>query len=220
MGLFRKRSKLELYSTDDITKLEAHIAETFGEFDMILHEIASPDIHLDVVIVPPSEGRDFITLVTLGMGAHRMNVPKELREYRLERAELAVSLPPDWPLDSEDERDYWPIHWLKDLARLPIANDTWLGFGHTVSGDGPLAENTELSAVMLAGAYRSQPSEPLTLTNGDIVRFYQMIPLYEEELKYKMDNDAEALMALFGGDDMSPVINIARRNYGLPTEES
>ena len=215
MGLFRKKTRLELYSEADIELLEAHISQTFGEYEMVMHEIASPDIHLDVVIVPPAEDRDYITLVTMGMGAHRMNVPKELREYHLERAELAVCLPSGWPLDSADERDYWPVRWLKDLARLPISNDTWLGFGHSVSGDGPLAENTALSAVMLAGAYRSQPSEPLILTNGDMVRFYQMIPLYEEELKYKMDHDAEALMALFGGDDMSPVIDITRRNYGI-----
>jgi hypothetical protein len=219
MGLFRKKIRLELYSEADIELLEAHISQTFGEYEMVMHEIASPDIHLDIVIVPPEEGRDYITLVTMGMGAHRMNVPEELRDYRLERAELAVCLPPGWKLDSPDDRDYWPVRWLKELARLPIANDTWLGFGHSVSGDGPFAENTALSAVMLVGAYSNQPSEPLTLTNGNIVRFYQMIPLYEEELKYKMDHDAEALMALFGGDDMTPVVNIARRNYGLPAEQ-
>ena len=37
-------------------------------------------------------GAVYYTLVTMGMGAHRMNVPKELAEYKLERAELALSL--------------------------------------------------------------------------------------------------------------------------------
>ena len=58
-----------------------------------------------------SEERDYYTLVTMGMGAHRMNVPEELAEYKLERAELAIALPPDWKLDEEslkDERWYWP----------------------------------------------------------------------------------------------------------------
>ena len=31
----------------------------------------------------PSEERDYCTLVTMGMGAHRMNVPEELAEYKL-----------------------------------------------------------------------------------------------------------------------------------------
>ncbi len=39
---------------------------------------------MDICAVPPSEGRDYYTLVTMGMGAHRMNVPEELAEYKLE----------------------------------------------------------------------------------------------------------------------------------------
>ena len=52
-------------------------------------------------------------------------MPKELAEYKLERAELAIALPADWKLDQEsmkDEKWYWPIRLLKSLARLPIAS--------------------------------------------------------------------------------------------------
>ena len=48
------------------------------------------------------EEHDYYTLVTMGMGAHRMNVPEELAEYKLERAELAIALPKDWKLKYED----------------------------------------------------------------------------------------------------------------------
>ena len=67
-----------------------------------------------------------------------MNVPEELAEYKLERAELAIALPPDWKLDEgsmKDERWYWPFRLLKVLARLPISSDTWLGFGHTMASN-------------------------------------------------------------------------------------
>ncbi len=92
----------------------------------MFHELVSPDIHVDICVVPPSEKRDYYTLVTMGMGAHRMNVPEELAEYKLERAELVIALPPDWKLDEEslkNERWCWPIGLLKVLARLPIAGD-------------------------------------------------------------------------------------------------
>ena len=56
---------------------------------------------LDICVVPPSEERDYCTLGTMGMGAHRMTVPEELAEYKLERAELAIALPADWKLDQE-----------------------------------------------------------------------------------------------------------------------
>ncbi len=127
--------KPELYTEEEMSAVEQHIKRAFGEFDHVFHELVSPDIHVDICVVPPSEERDYYTLVTMGMGAHRMNVPEELTEYHLERAELAIALPSDWKLDEEsmkDERWYWPVGLLKVLARLPIASDTWLGFGHTI----------------------------------------------------------------------------------------
>ena len=126
----------------------------FGEFENVFHELVSPDIHVDICVVPPSEARDYYTLVTMGMGAHRMNVPEELAEYKLERAELAIALPKDWKLDEEslkDERWYWPIGLLKVLARLPISGDTWLGFGHTMDKQSPFAENTTLCGAPSGG---------------------------------------------------------------------
>ena len=144
----------EVYTEDEMSAIEQHIKNTFGEFENVFHELVSPDIHVDICVVPPSEERDYYTLVTMGMGAHRMNVPEELAEYKLERAELAIALPPDWKLDEEslkDERWYWPIGLLKVLARLPIAGDTWLGFGHTMDKQSPFAENTKLRAAILTG---------------------------------------------------------------------
>ena len=124
----------------------------FGSFEQVFHELVSPDIHVDICVIPPSEERDYYTLVTMGMGAHRMKVPEELAEYQLERAELAIALPPDWKLDEaslEDERWYWPVGLLKVLARLPITSDTWLGWGHTMDKQTPFAESTALCAAIL-----------------------------------------------------------------------
>ena len=71
----------------------SHFEQYFGKVENVFHELVSPDIHVDICIVPPTEERDYYTLVTMGMGAHRMNVPEELAEYKLERAELAIALP-------------------------------------------------------------------------------------------------------------------------------
>ena len=144
----------ELYTEDEMSAIEQHIQNTFGDFENVFHELASPDIHVDICVVPPSEERDYYTLVTMGMGAHRMHVPEELAEYKLERAELVIALPPDWKLDGEsmeEERWYWPIGLLKVLAHLPIASDTWLGWGHTMDKQSPFAEDTELCAALLVG---------------------------------------------------------------------
>lgn len=85
----------------------------------MLHELVSTDIHVDICVVPPSKERDYYTLVTMGMGAHRMNVPAELAEYKLERAELVIALPKDWKLKHEDQ---------KNERCAAILTDTWRPF--------------------------------------------------------------------------------------------
>ena len=193
----------EVYTEEEMEAIEGHIQQYFGKFENVFHELSSPDIHVDICVVPPSEERDYYTLVTMGMGAHRMNVPKELAEYKLERAELAIALPGNWKLKREDlknERWYWPIRLLKTLARLPIASDTWLGFGHTMDNEEDFAKGTKLCAAMLTGPQDTEDgSEVCILPSGEEVNFYQVIPLYREELEYKMEHDADALLDKMDG---------------------
>ena len=204
----------EVYTGEEMEAVEGHIEQYFGKFENVFHELVSPDIHVDICVVPPSEERDYCTLVTMGMGAHRMNVPEELAEYKLERAELAIALPADWKLDQEsmkDEKWYWPIRLLKSLARLPIASDTWLGFGHTMDNKENFAENTKLCAAILTGPQSTEEGgEVGTLPGGEEVNFYQVIPLYRDELEYKMEHDADALLDKMNG--ISFVVNPTRQN--------
>ena len=210
----KKDSEPEVYSDDEMSAIEQHIKNTFGEFENVFHELVSPDIHVDICVVPPSEERDYYTLVTMGMGAHRMNVPEELAEYKLERAELAIALPSDWKLDEEslkDERWCWPIGLLKVLARLPIASDTWLGWGHTMDKESSFAENTDLCAsILISPQGVEEGNETCTLPNGEVVNFYQVIPLYRNEMEYKMEHDADALLKKMAG--ISFVVNPTRQN--------
>ena len=207
-------SNPEVYTEEEMEAVEEHIEQYFGKFENVFHELVSPDIHVDICVVPPSEERDYCTLVTMGMGAHRMNVPEELAEYKLERAELAIALPADWKLVQEsmqDERWYWPIRLLKVLARLPIASDTWLGFGHTMDNKENFAENTKLCAAILTGPQSTEEGgEVCTLPGGEEVNFYQVIPLYEDELDYKLEHDADALLDKMAG--ISFVVNPTRQD--------
>ena len=188
----------EVYSEEEMETIEGHIQQYFGEFETVFHELSSPDIHVDICVVPPSSERNYYTLVTMGMGAHKMNVPEELAEYKLERAELAIALPKGWKLKQEDMRDerwYWPIRLLKTLARLPIDSDTWLGFGHTMDHEEDFAKDTKLCAAILTGPQGTEEgSEVCTLPGGEEVNFYQVIPLYRDELEYKLAHDADALL--------------------------
>lgn len=190
----------ELYTEDEMSAVEAYIKEYFGDFSSVFHELVSPDIHVDICTIPPDGNRDYYTLVTMGMGAHRMNIPEELAGQGLERAELVIFLPPYWELDQEamqDEKWYWPVRLLKSLARLPGNCDTWLGWGHTVDYREPFSENTELCAAMLISSEEAQ--EECLLPNKDTVCFYQVIPIYRDEMQYKQEKTAQELLEKMEG---------------------
>lgn len=188
----------EMYSEDEIDIIEKHIEHYYGNFEFVFHEKVSPDIHVDICLIPPSEECNWYTLVTMGMGAHLMNVPNQLKEEQLERAELVICLPEYWKLDKEhlkDEKWYWPIQLLKELARFPGENNTWLGWGHTVSYDGPLSYTTELCAsILINPPCGNVGGNTCTLPDGEEVNFYQVIPLYRDELEYKLKNGTQKLL--------------------------
>lgn len=188
----------EMYSEDEIDIIEKHIEHYYGNFEFVFHEKVSPDIHVDICLIPPSEECNWYTLVTMGMGAHLMNVPNQLKEDQLERAELVICLPEYWKLDKEhlkDEKWYWPIRLLKELARFPGENNTWLGWGHTVSYDGPLSYTTELCAsILINPPCGNIGGNTCTLPDGEEVNFYQIIPLYGDQLEFKLKNGTQKLL--------------------------
>ena len=220
----------EMYEQEDWDAVEAHLEKYFGPCDNVFHEIMSPDIHVDIYIMNPTPERNYYILSTFGMGAHRMNVPEELADQKLERAEIIVTLPPDWKITEPGEAWYWPIRWLKILARLPIEEDGWLGWGHTIANpdDAPFAENTKLCGLMLTqpGAF-AEEAACCPLPGGDEVNIYQMIPLYFEEMQFKMAHNAQTLLERFTPEQLA-VVDLDRpsvcgdlppKRFAIPVED-
>ena len=44
----------EVYTEEEMEAIEGHIQQYFGDFEHVFHELASPDIHVDSCVVPPS----------------------------------------------------------------------------------------------------------------------------------------------------------------------
>ena len=190
--------------------MERHIEKYFGKYVNVFHEISSPDIHVDICIIEPTSERNYYTLVTMGMGAHRMKVPEVLADKKLDRAEILVTLPSDWEIHNQAERWYWPIRWLKILAHLPGEEDSWLGYGHTIPNGEPFADNTDLCCVLLTmPCFFGTECAVCALPNGNAVNFYQIVPLYEKEVEYKIKYGIKTLEELFG-DDFDMVKDIHR----------
>ena len=204
----------EMYSHEEMEVIETHINKYFGKVSTVFHEIVSPDIHVDICVIPPSKKHNYYTLTTMGMGAHKMNVPQELTEEQLDRTELVIALPKDWKLDEQsilDENWYWPIRLLKSLARLPIACSSWLAYSHTIDHEAPYAPCTKLSAAILTEPQCvATQADYATLPNGEEVNFYQIIPLYREEMEYKINHGLEAFLTKM--EDISFVVDNNRRS--------
>lgn len=213
-----KEKPIYLYTREDETEYEKYIKDSIGEFDKVYHELYSPDIHVDILIIPPTEKQNYYKLVTMGMGAYKMNVPDIIKGQGYDRAELVMYLPPDWNLKFKTEEDGWVIRQLKLIARTAIEENSWVGFGHTFSGDAeatiPFANNTKLSSTVLLYALDKDYEQlHFHLPNKDRINFYQVFPLYKEELEYKQKYGTEALMRLFDDEDIIPIVNINRKNY-------
>lgn len=207
-----------VYTEEEQREYEKYISDSVGNFDMIYHELYSPDIHVDILLIPPTEKQNYYKLVTMGMGAYKMNVPDIIKNKGYDRAELVMYLPPDWNINFKKEEDGWVIRQMKLIARTAIEENSWVGYGHTFSEDAgatiPFADNTKLSStVFLYALNKDYEHLHFHLPNKDKINFYQVFPLYKEEMEYKQKYGTEELMKLFDDEDIIPVVNINRKNY-------
>ncbi len=136
-------------SDKQITKIEDHYHKYFTmvgavDSEMVIHEIVSDDLHIDLVWYKPTEKFPYNIIATVGMSGYTM------ASAPFKNIELISILPKDWKMDSESLKDmewYWPLYMLKSAARLPYNTDSMLSVAHTFSLDkdySPFAPTTEM----------------------------------------------------------------------------
>ncbi len=200
-------------------EIEAHFDRIFpGRTTSVFHEIVSDIVHIDVHFMEPTDEDPVRVLHTTGMSDLPMTIPAALKKERqsLERAELVIILPGSWPIDSgalEDERHYWPVRLLKQLARYPHEYHSWLGHGHTVqNSDGePYAEDIKFNGAVLSalkGEIGLIPTRDRSLIN-----VYGVVPLYQEEMDFKRQFGIEPLFEkLSEVEEGMFLVNPSRKN--------
>jgi len=198
-----------------------HVATHIGPITDIFHEIQSDVIQIDILVVGPQESRPYTTLATCGMSERPMRIPIEdpddlARVPELRFAELLVCLPPDWPLTPEafqQEDNYWPVRWLKRLARMPHQQDGWLGVGHTVpNGDPPqpFAANTRFCCWLIDQPILFPQSAQKLRVSDRSVNIYSIVPLYLEEVVHKIREGSGSLGRLLDQAKVSELIALER----------
>ena len=210
-------------------EIEDHVEKWIGPIGYVIHEIVSDVVHIDVLVVRPSDDRPCFTLVTSGMSAKRMNVPEGAEDWA--RSELIISLPAsntylaeedpssgqsDENKDSRavgdgDPPGYYPVRHLTEYARYPHLENTWIGRGHTlVTADPPqpLGEDTQMTGYLfeLPFAMSSLEGFNFQAKDGVQVNFLQMYPVHTDELNFKLKRGAEALMEKLMNSDVPNAI--------------
>jgi hypothetical protein len=214
-----RQRELELATgnQETIERIGRHIEQYVGTPGNVFHELLSDLVHIDVHMVEPTTERNYFTLVTSGMSDRAMKAPDERSDCQY--AELVVCLPRSWPLsqkDFEDENNYWPIRWLKILARLPHEYQTWLFGSHTVpNGDPPkpFAKNTGLCcALLLRPVLFAEEFLTLTVNADKTIHFLSFVPIYREEMELKMREGLAPFLERLENAGVTELLDLQRPN--------
>lgn len=196
------------YAPGEREAVEQYIQKAFGRVGRVYYDMTQGEA-VDIAVIPPTERENFYRLVTVGMGARRMDVPRELRETNLAFAELAVFLPPDWDPDGAGEESQWPFHWLRRVAGEP-----WVNAGSVFRG-----RIGEYTAVLAAyPQVREGCTGRLLLENGKVINFYQLYPLLPEEETYRKLRGVQHLWDRMKAYEVSPIVMPNRESCCDPSE--
>lgn len=177
-----------------LDEIQAHIDKIYPckeKEPYVYHEIVSDIVHIDVNVIPPEGERDYYVLWTSGMSDLPMDLPdgsRNPKEYN--RAELLMYLPGDWEL------------------------------GHTLPNGpeyAPLGEGTKMSGFFFLPPIPLGPAYPgvdnLICKDGTKINFLWAIPMYKEEIEFKLEEGFDAMMELFSEKQFPRVLDPKRENY-------
>ncbi len=196
--------------------IKAHVERYVGEVAQVLEMTGDDGRTLSLLHVRTRRPAHHQVIVTSGISNTPMPVPNDMEDF--ERAELLLALPRDWPVSNDTWRDGdlgWPLRWLEYVGRLPLQFDTWIGWGHSIPNGSPATPiaNTAFTGVCLAPPYWLDPAFfQLRADSGDTICFYDLVPVYAEEMQLKLDRGFGELEKCFEKAGTGFILDVNRSN--------
>lgn len=203
MRTFFKKRRL-CYRKKMLISVLDYVTSQLGRIDGMIPSFAEKCQEVNIAVIPPQEGQDYYTLVTIGMGACRLRTPKGLPN----RLELAIRLPADWELENDRERWFWPVRWLQVLARMPMRQNTWFTHGHTMDANRFLLGEEGFRGFALHSAGKC----PLKLGKKDTLEILYLLPVYEGELEFARAVGTDKLFERLGHEICLGSVDMQRKN--------
>lgn len=198
-----------------LVALDQHLDQYFDNEDVVVwSDKRTDDLRIDVYHIKPNADRDFHLLITSGMSATPMNVPEGAEEFKY--AELMAILPESWdmtPQGLKNPANYWPVLWLKNLARIPKQYDSWLCYGHSIpNGDPsrPIANTNFEGIVIMDSATLPDDFQEVKVGNESLY-LYSVVPVYAEEMAFKIEHGIDELREVFSQKGISDWIRPGRK---------
>jgi hypothetical protein len=92
----RKENEYPKYTQSETIVIESHIEEHFGNIDFsVTGTDRNGNAVLKIAVIKPNAKRKFWTLVTTGLGAWKMNIPKKFDDME-KRTELLMYVQQKW----------------------------------------------------------------------------------------------------------------------------
>ncbi len=199
------------YTEKQRNEVQEHITSAYAIGDCgegcIAHEITSEYVHSDVLVQKNEDGE--IVFGSFGMGAREMNCPRP----NYERAELVMHASPDIEVQTTECFDL--ANTVVNMTKYPFLNDTWFGTGHTVDANSSYKEKYGYDCFALL-----EMADPADVTDLGMVHFLTMIPIYEDEREWIMENGTfEYLELLFEEYGEAALYADKPREHFIPDKE-
>ncbi|WP_106793357.1 suppressor of fused domain protein [Aquimarina sp. Aq78] len=199
--------------------IDEHLDKFFDEnLITVFHEIPTLDLHLDVYFIKP-ENAQFNILLTSGMSTLKMNVSEQAENpTKLEFAELMMLIPKEIEFEqvySGENKNDWIISILKQTAKFPHFYDTWIGIGHTIQAKEdmtPYSNETEFVGALILPSVTFGKDFTEIKKDGRKINIYNVLPLYKNEMEYKIENGYNKLLNLLIKSNGKEVLDLNRKN--------
>lgn len=138
-------------------------------------------------------------LMTNGLSDYEMPVPEKWkgREFN----ELFFCLPSYWEWeDMSNPRTNWVFDKIDFLAKYVLENKTWFGPGHTMKVSkegGSLSETMKQDYFILSKPLLLEQELATMKVNGRDINFLAIIPIFSDELDYKMGKGTHKIVQKF-----------------------
>jgi Suppressor of fused protein (SUFU) len=203
----KKKSEIASPEGRYLSDIQNHIEKHIGKSDIVLHEIVSESVHVDVHVIQPTKAIPYITLVTSGMSDKDMNVPDAAKpKADFELAEMISFLPPDWPVEDfssngesleDNPSGYYPIYWVKHYARKVHQQKMAMSWYSTTANGNPASSigvGTDMTGFLFAPAIiLAKDAMFIETSDNRKIRLLNLVPILPDEIEYAIKRGGMAL---------------------------